>query len=129
MFRKPGEPDVPIRGGVSNEEWIEWARPIWYGIRESDTLNVQEARSDKDERHICPLQLGTIKRCVKMWSNPCELVLSPFTGIGSEGYASLLEGRRFVGAELKPEYFDVACKNLRKAEVSRGQQDLFSEVS
>ena len=129
VFRKPGEPEVPIRGGVSNEEWIEWARPIWYGIRESDTLNVQEARSDKDERHICPLQLGTIKRCVKMWSNPGELVLSPFTGIGSEGYASLLEGRRFVGAELKPEYFAVACKNLRKAEVSRGQQDLFSEVS
>lgn len=126
VFRKPGEPTVPIQGGISNEEWIEWARPIWYGIREADTLNVVEARSDKDERHICPLQLGVIKRCVKLWSNPGELVFSPFSGIGSEGYQSLIEDRRFEGVELKPEYFKVALKNLRKAELSRGQQDLFS---
>lgn len=126
IFRKPGEPTVPIRGGVTNDEWIEWARPVWYGIRESDTLNAAEARSDKDERHICPLQLGVIKRCVKLWSNPGELVFSPFSGIGSEGYQSLIEDRRFEGAELKPEYFNVALRNLRKAELSRGQQDLFS---
>lgn len=128
VFRKPGEPAVPIQGGLTNEEWIEWARPIWYGIRESDTLNVAEARSDKDERHICPLQLGVIKRCVKLWSNPGELVFSPFSGIGSEGYQSLVEGRRFEGAELKTEYFDVALRNLRKAELSRGQQDLFAGI-
>lgn len=126
VFRKPGEPAVPIQGGLSNEEWIQWARPIWYGIRESDTLNAPEARSDKDERHICPLQLGVIQRCIKLWSNPRETVFSPFSGIGSEGYQSLLEDRVFVGAELKPEYFEVALKNLRRAELQRGQQDLFS---
>lgn len=125
VFRKPGEPEVPIRGGLTNEEWIEWARPIWYGIRESDTLNAPEARSEKDERHICPLQLGVIKRCIRLWSNPRELVFSPFTGIGSEGYQSLLEDRRFAGAELKPEYFEIALKNLRRAELQRGQQNLF----
>lgn len=125
VFRKPGEPVTPIQGGLTNEEWIEWARPIWYGIRESDTLNAPEARSDKDERHICPLQLGVIKRCIRLWSNPREVVFSPFSGIGSEGYQSLLEDRQFIGAELKPEYFEVALKNLRRAELQRGQQDLF----
>ena len=129
IFRKPGEPAVPIRGGVTNDEWIQWARPVWYGIRESDTLNVAEARSDKDERHIAPLQLPVIKRCVKLWSNPGELVFSPFAGIGSEGYQSLIEERRFVGSELKTEYFNVAIRNLRKAELSRGQQDLFSGMN
>lgn len=126
VFRKPGEPTVPIRGGLSKDEWIEWARPVWYGIREADTLNAPEARSDKDERHICPLQLGVIKRCIRLWSNPREVVFSPFSGIGSEGYQSLLEDRQFVGAELKPEYYEVALKNLRRAELQRGQQDLFS---
>lgn len=128
IFRKPGEPAVPITGGVTNEEWIEWARPIWYGIRESDTLNVQEARSDKDERHICPLQLGVIRRCVKLWSNPGETVASLFAGIGSEGYVSVSENRRFLGAELKPEYFHVGCRNLRKAELKSGEQDLFAAL-
>lgn len=125
-FRKPGEPETVISGGLSNEEWIQWARPVWYGIRESDTLNVQEGRSEKDERHICPLQLGVIKRCVKMWSNPGELVLSPFGGIGSEGYGSILADRRYVGIELKPEYYNVAIKNMRRAEQTAGQSDLFA---
>jgi len=117
VFRKPGENAVPINSDeVSNEDWISWARPIWYGIKESDTLNREEARGDKDERHICPLQLGTIERCVRLWSNPGELVLSPFAGIGSEGYQSLLCDRRFVGTELKPEYFRTAVKNLKRAE-------------
>jgi DNA modification methylase len=115
VFRKPGENEEPITGDLTNDEWIEWARPIWYGIRESDTLNFQEAREDKDERHICPLQLGTIERVIKLWSNPGELVCSPYTGIGSEGYQALKLGRRFVGCELKPSYFKVACKNLETA--------------
>jgi DNA modification methylase len=85
----------------------------------------QSARGNDDERHICPLQLGVIKRCIRLWSNPRELVFSPFTGIGSEGYQSLLEDRRFAGAELKPEYFEIALKNLRRAELQRGQQNLF----
>lgn len=128
VFKKPGENQVPIVGDVSNEDWIRWARPVWYGIRETNTLNVQDARSDKDERHICPLQLDVIERCVRLWSNPGELVLSPFAGIGSEGYESIVCGRKFVGVELKPEYFRVAVKNLRKAELASGQETLFGET-
>lgn len=126
LFRNPGENAVPINPDITNDEWIEWARPIWYGIRESDTLNVVEARSDDDERHICPLQLGTIERCIRLWSNKGETVLSPFAGIGSEGYESIRLGRRFVGIELKPEYWKVAVKNLRQAEATANSPDLFS---
>jgi len=126
LFRKPGENAVPIQPDITNNEWIEWARPIWFGIRESDTLNVVEARSNDDERHICPLQLGTIERCIRLWSNAGETVLSPFAGIGSEGYESIARGRRFIGIELKPEYFRVAVKNLRQAERDAHAPDLFS---
>lgn len=129
LFRKPGDNAVPIVGDVSNEDWIQWARPVWYGIRETNTLNVQEARSDKDERHICPLQLDLIERTVRMWSNPGETVLSPFMGIGSEGFESIKAGRKFIGIELKPEYFRVAVKNLKKAQVHQGQQSLFGELA
>lgn len=116
LFRAPGDSEEPVKTDVTNEEWIKWARPIWYDIRESDTLNVREARSDKDDRHICPLQLETIRRCVRLWSNPGDVVLSPFAGIGSEGYESVLAGRKSIGIELKPEYFRVAVKNMRDAE-------------
>jgi len=116
VFRKPGENQVPIKCDLTNEEWIEWARPIWYGIRESDTLNAVEARGSDDERHVCPLQLGTIERCIRLWSNPGENVLSPFAGIGSEGYEAVRLGRKFVGCELKQEYADCAVKNLHAAE-------------
>lgn len=122
LFRKPGENAAPIHPDITNEDWIEWARPIWYGIRESDTLNVREARGDDDDRHVCPLQIGTIERCLRLWSNPGDLVLSPFAGIGSEGYESLRRDRRFHGIELKPEYFDAAVKNLRRAETTVGMQ-------
>ena len=128
IFRAPGENKRPIRPDITNDEWIEWARPIWYGIRESDTLNVVEARSDDDERHICPLQLGTIERCIRLWSNAGETVLSPFAGIGSEGYEALLRGRHFIGIELKPEYWRVAVKNLRQAEHVAHAPDLFSAL-
>lgn len=126
VFRKPGDNAVPIVPDISNDEWIEWARPIWYGIRESDTLQYSAARSEDDERHICPLQLGTIERCIRLWSNPGEMVCSPFAGIGSEGHEALRLGRRFVGVELKPEYFRVARKNLRAAERATHTPDLFS---
>ena len=127
VFRKPGENPIPIQPDITNDEWIQWARPIWYGIRETDTLNVNEARESEDERHICPLQLGTIERCVKLWSNPGETVLSPFAGIGSEGYVALQEGRRFVGIELKQSYWDVAKRNLEQAVQGKQQLTLFSE--
>jgi DNA modification methylase len=129
VFRAPGENQTPIKPDITNNEWIEWARPIWYGIRESDTLNVVEARANDDERHICPLQLGTIERCIRLWSNRGETVLSPFAGIGSEGYEALLRGRRFVGLELKPEYWRVAAKNLRQAERLAHAPDLFSGLA
>lgn len=133
IFRKPGENAVPVthdtrESELSNDQWIQWARPIWYGIRESDTLQVAEARDDKDERHLCALQLGTIERCIRLWSNPGDLVLSPFAGIGSEGYEAIRLGRRFLGIELKPQYAAVAMQNLRRAESVKSQGSLFSEV-
>ena len=125
LFRKPGENVVPVHPDITNDEWIEWARPIWYGIKESDTLNRAEARENADERHIAALQLGTVERCVRLWSNPGETVLSPFAGIGTEGYESVRLGRRFIGIELKPQYFQVAARNLRRVEdLAEGQRSL-----
>lgn len=131
IFRKPGDNAVPIThdethplAALSNEDWISWARPIWYGIRESDTLNAAVARENDDERHICPLQLGTIERCIRLWSNPGELVVSPFAGIGSEGYEAIRWGRRYHGIELKPSYAKTAVANLRNAESMRLQGSL-----
>jgi hypothetical protein len=115
LFKKPGENQVAIKPDVDNETWIKWAHPIWYDIRETDTLNVRVARDDADERHICPLQLPLIERCVRLWSNPGELVFSPFAGIGSEGHVALKHGRRFVGIELKPSYWLTAANNLQHA--------------
>lgn len=142
QFRKPGENPEPIRAGISErydnpdgwitaEEWIEWAAPVWYrasehypgGIRETDVLNVQVARDNADERHIAPLQLGVIERAVRLWSNPGDLVFSPFAGIGSEGVGALRNGRRFIGIELKPSYYETAARNLMAAE---GQMSLLS---
>ena len=105
---------------------IEWARPIWYGIRESDTLNVAEGRDKDDERHIAPLQLGTIERCVRLFTNPCETVLTPFLGIGSEAYEAVRLGRKAIGIELKERYFWTAIKNVARAETLAGGNDLFS---
>ena len=125
LFRTPGENEKPILPDITNDDWIEWARPVWYGIDTTDTLNVAEARGNKDERHICPLQLPVIHRCVKLWSNPGETVFSPFAGIGSEGYEAILCGRKFVGIELKSEYFDSAVKNLKRAEYKLSEEMLF----
>ncbi len=120
-FRAPGENGTPIVGDgqVSRNQWIDWAECTWMDIRETDTLNVSEGRSEDDTKHICPLQLSVIDRLVRLYSNPGELVFSPFTGIGSEGYGSLLLGRRFYGCELKPEYHAAALKNLARAVVKR----------
>jgi DNA modification methylase len=130
IFRKPGENAVPItpveHGELDNETWIEWAHGIWLGISESDTLQFGGAREADDEKHICPLQLGTIERCVKLYSNPGELVLSPFAGIGSEGYVSVKFGRRFVGIELKPSYYRIAVQNLGDIEQRTRPMDLFN---
>lgn len=140
-------------GWITGDEWCEWAAPVWYrkmpneksphypfqegypsrhqatdGINEGDVLrNFTQGRENDDEKHLCPLQLGVIERCVKLWSNPDDVVLSPFMGIGSEGYVSIRHNRRFIGCELKPSYFRVACENLRDAERNRiNECDLFA---
>lgn len=128
VFRKPGDNAEPIQPDLTNEEWIEWARPIWYGIRESDVLQVADARTQEDERHICPLQLGTIERCIRLWSNKGDLVLSPFAGIGSEGYEAVRLGRRYIGIELKPSYARVAVRNLQAAAINRTQGTLLTDA-
>jgi hypothetical protein len=117
-FRVPGENAVPVVGQdqVSRNDWIGWAECCWSDIKETETLQVAGTKGENDTRHICPLQLEVIRRCVRMFSNPGETVLSPFTGIGSEGVVALKEGRRFVGWELKPEYFERAKRELAAAE-------------
>lgn len=143
-FRKPGENAVPIdaKGQVSRNDWIAWAEGCWDDVQETDTLNTAAAKSDDDTRHICPLQLEVIRRCVLLFSNPGEIVFSPFTGIGSEGYVSLggksvktgkqiRDARRFYGCELKPEYHKQALKNLASAVAQsqiEKQQDLFADI-
>jgi DNA modification methylase len=129
LFKAPGENAVPVvpveNGEIDNETWIEWAHGIWVGIRETDTLQVAEGRGADDEKHVCPLQLGTIDRCIKLYSNPGETVLSPFMGIGSEGYQAVKLGRKFVGCELKESYFQLAVRNLRRAEHDALASSLF----
>ena len=108
---------------TSVDVWQRYASPVWSDINQTDTLNFREGRDSDDERHICPLQLDVIQRCLQLWSNPGEIVWSPFMGIGSEGYMSLKAGRKFIGAELKESYFKLALRNLEAAKES--QYDLF----
>lgn len=130
VFRKPGDNPVPVKpydsGEMTENEWIEWAHAVWYGIQETNVLNTTVAKANEDERHICPLQLDLIERCIKLWSNRGETVFSPFAGIGSEPYSAVKLGRYGLGIELKPEYFRTAVKNLQTAETASGQMDLFS---
>lgn len=125
LFRKPGNNPVPIKTDVTNDEWIQWARPVWLDIKETNTLNARLGREDADERHICPLQLDFIARCIRLWSNPDELVLSPFAGIGSEGHEAIRLGRRFVGIELKPSYWRTAVETLERVEREASSVSLF----
>lgn len=120
-MRKPGENPEPI--SHTSEEfpvsvWQRYASPVWMDINPSNTLQKESAREQQDERHVCPLQLQVIQRGLELWSNPGDTVLSPFMGIGSEGFQSVKMGRRFIGAELKASYFAQACRNLRAAENS-----------
>lgn len=128
VFRNPGDNPTPIHPDITNDEWIEWARPVWYGIRESDTLNVAEARGQDQERHICPLQLGVIERCIRLWSNPGEVVLDPFAGIGSTPHEAVRLGRHGLGVELNPDWFPVAVKNVRRAETMKAMPTLFDAL-
>lgn len=109
-------------GRTSVEIWRRYAEPVWWDIDQTDVLNFRIAKDEKDEKHICPLQLGLIRRCVELWSSPGDVVLSPFAGVGSEGYVAVEEGRKFVGIELKPGYYSYACKYLAESERLAGAQ-------
>jgi DNA modification methylase len=127
LFRKPGDNAVPIKNDVSNEEWIEWAQPVWWDIKETRVLNARLGREQADERHICPLQLDFIERCVRLWSNLGETVLSPFAGIGSEVYTAVKLGRKAIGCELKPSYWRTAVDTLMELETELAMPQLFTE--
>lgn len=127
-FRAPGDNKNPInaKGQVSRNNWIDWAESAWMDINENDTLNYKLGKGEEDTKHICPLQLEPIRRCVLLFSNPGEIVFSPFTGVGSEGFMALggtspktgrcvADPRRFYGCEIKPEYLKQATKNLKAA--------------
>ena len=151
IFKAPGKNLERIVNDVSREEWISWARPLWQedpnvraidglmemidaaraagmtapfwrGIKETDTLNTRSSKSPNDERHVCPLQLPLIERCIRMWSNKGDRVLSPFMGVGSEGVKAIELHRKFTGIELNPRYFGVAKKNLDKELRARDKQ-------
>lgn len=129
-FIKPGDNAEPIAHDPTEfpvEQWQEWASPVWMSVNQTRVLNVKAARNANDERHLCPLQLDVIDRALVMWSNPGDVVLSPFMGIGSEGYCSLKAKRRFLGVELKAEYFDQASRTLHDVEASA--PTLFDQVA
>lgn len=132
IFKKPGEPDVPVtpveNGEIDNELWIDWAGGIWTGIHESDTLQYTTARDKDDEKHICPLQLGTIERCIKLYTNPGETVLTPFGGIGSEGYEAVRLGRKAILIELKESYYRILLQNMKQIESKSIQPNLFTMI-
>ena len=128
-MRKPGENTSPVTNDNDSfpvREWQHYASPVWMDINPSDTLQYRSAREDKDERHICPLQLEVIRRALRLWTRPGDVVLSPFAGIGSEGYEAVKYGRKFVGVELKRSYYEQACRNLAAAEST---PSLFGQAS
>jgi len=134
VFRNAGDNLVPITHQDTDEKqenylpvslWQKYAEPVWYDINYSDTLQYASARDEKDEKHICPLQLETIRRCLHLWSNEGETVLSPFGGIGSEGHESLRLKRNFIGIELKPSYYNQMQRNLQRMIDDLNQTTLF----
>lgn len=124
-MRTPGDVvDRVAHDDLPVDEWQKLASPVWMDINPSDTLQYMSAREHDDERHICPLQLEVIRRGIRLWTRPGDVVLSPFAGIGSEGYCAVQMGRKFVGAELKASYYQQAARNLSTAHAST--QDLFA---
>ena len=114
---------MPSENNTSVDVWQKYASPVWDDINQTDTLNFREGRDSDDERHICPLQLDVIERCLQLWSIPGDVVWTPFMGIGSEVYMALKMGRKAIGAELKPSYFQLALRNIEQAE--KTQYSLF----
>lgn len=139
IMRKPGDNPEPVTHTNESypvDEWQqvaspmydEYSSPFWWDINQSNTLNVQMAREGRDERHICPLQLDVIDRLLKLYTNPNDIVFTPFMGIGSEVYQAVLNGRRGIGIELKSSYYKCAVHNLQMAEVTNKQMDIFSFI-
>jgi hypothetical protein len=131
VMRKAGDNPQPIGqkpADVPVTLWQQWASPVWMDINQTNVLNVRAAKDANDEKHMCPLQLDLIERAIRLWSNPGEVVLSPFMGIGSEGVVSLKTDRKFVGVELKESYWKQASRYLRDAE-NHKQTDLFAEAA
>lgn len=133
IFRKPGENTNPVTHQDNDPAkpnylpvalWQKYASPVWYDINYSDTLNAREGREEKDEKHICPLQLGTIERSLHLWSNEGDTIFTPFAGIGSELFKAVKMGRKAYGIELKKSYFDTACKNIQAAEADSLQFEM-----
>lgn len=142
LFRKPGDNLVPIKNDVSDDEWVEWASPIWLDhggiggsgispvwmdIRQTDTLNAKMASDKEDERHISPLQLDFIDRCIRLWSNKGELVFDPFSGLGSTAYEAVKLGRKGMGIELKQSYWDASVRLMRELENQLATPTLFGD--
>lgn len=130
-MRTPGDVEERVKHSVDQypvDKWQQVASPVWMDIDPSDTLQFRSAREHDDERHICPLQLGVIRRGVDLWTNSGEVVLSPFAGIGSEGFVALEMGRKFIGVELKDSYYRQAAQNLHAAEAQHGM-DLFGDAA
>jgi hypothetical protein len=143
-MRKPGDNPGPVSGALSEfvgdqstfrndgnlsiDIWQRYASPVWMDIRPNRTLQASPAREESDERHICPLQLDVIERALQLWTNPGDLVLSPFAGIGSEGYCAVKMKRRFIGVELKKSYWQVGIKNLDRAVSERDRGTLFENA-
>lgn len=130
-MRKPG--DNPERVTHTNESfpvavWQRYASPVWMDIKQSDTLNRKGARENEDEKHICPLQLDVIKRCIELWTNPGDIVLDPFAGIGSTPYVAIRMRRRGMGVELKESYYKQAVANCHEACREEHLPDLYGET-
>lgn len=131
VLRKPGDNPDPVthtHESLPVDLWQQYASPVWMDIKQSRTLQYMSARETDDERHISPLQLDVIERAIDLWTNPGDLVFTPFLGIGSEAYVALQMGRRACGSELKRSYFDLAVRNCHEAQQDQ-QVDLFAEVA
>lgn len=129
IFRKEGEHAHPVHCKIDVDTWQKYASPVWMDIDYSNTLNAAAGRADGDEKHICPLQLDTIKRAITLWTNEGDTVLTPFMGIGSEVYQAILMNRKGIGFELKDSYFAEAVKNIRRAENEVDAPNLFGNAS
>ena len=145
-FRKPGENKAPVNhphgltkycgstdpGGEGEKRshfiWRAYASPVWMDVRQSNVLNARSARDPEDEKHLCPLQLDVIERACVLWSNPGETVITPFMGVGSETYGAVLNGRRAIGIELKPSYYNQAVKNMADCKPDSENGTLFDDV-